>query len=278
MRPVLCVTLIPMVTLACSLGHASQKKHTPRTFAEKAQAPFSHTLEASRKLVVEYLDGSIEVAGTSGGHVVVTGTRTDMADSKEKLAELAQEVKLTTEAKDGTARIVVEGPWKSNHPKHGDSWGQDRRASFDFKVQVPAEAEVVLTAVNGGTMTVRNVRGTLKITNVNGDIQVEGAAGASRCNTVNGSIHAAFQQAPTAPCTFTTVNGTVKLVAPSSLNADLKLATVHGQMVTDFDLPAEPREDRSFRIPGVSRKVRLGQGGPQLTCTTVNGDLVIKKQ
>ncbi len=282
MRPVLCATLIPVLSIACSVGHAGEK-HRSRTFSEKASSPISQTLEASKKLVVEYLDGSIEVTGTSGGHVVVTGTRTDQADSKDKLSQAAQDVKLAMEAKDGTARVIVEGPWRSSHPKHRENWSQDYRVVTDFKVQVPADAEVTLTAVNGGTMTVKNVRGALRVTNVNGNIQAEGLAGASKLTTVNGTVDVTFQQAPTGGCTFTTVNGTVKLKAPASLNADLKLNTVHGEMVTDFpdtDAKSQSKNDEhrhGFRIPGVARKLRLGNGGTAITCTTVNGDLVIKK-
>jgi len=188
-------------------------------------------------------------------------------------------VKVLAEAKDGAARIVVDGPWKRTHPRHRDRWGQDYRVVTDLQVKVPAEAEVTLTAVNGGTMVVRNVRGTLKVTNVNGSIQSEGLAGGARLTTVNGSIEASYAQAPAAPTTLTTVNGNVKLKAPASFSADLKLSTIHGEMVTNFPFTytdGKSDDDKPFKIPGFARKIRIGQGGPAFTCTTVNGDLVLQ--
>jgi DUF4097 and DUF4098 domain-containing protein YvlB len=102
---------------------------------------------------------------------------------------------------------------------------------------------------------------------------------------VNGDIDATFSAAPKDASGFKTVNGRVNVTLPGSLSADLRLRTMNGGLYTDFDTTPLPTafttERRNGRLMYRANRyaaVRVGQGGPELTFETLNGDVQIRKQ
>jgi DUF4097 and DUF4098 domain-containing protein YvlB len=70
---------------------------------------------------------------------------------------------------------------------------------------------------------------------------------------------------------FSTVNGTVTVSLPASVNADVEMHTVNGHLSSDFPLTVEgsfsPRRLHAM----------LGKGGPTLRLSTVNGSIRLRK-
>jgi DUF4097 and DUF4098 domain-containing protein YvlB len=71
---------------------------------------------------------------------------------------------------------------------------------------------------------------------------------------------------------FATVNGSITVSFPASVNADVDMSTVNGKLSSDFPLTVEgtfsPRRLRAT----------LGKGGPALRLSTVNGSIRLRKQ
>ncbi|HUR32643.1 MAG TPA: hypothetical protein VM032_02540 [Vicinamibacterales bacterium] len=159
------------------------------------------------------------------------------------------------------------------------------RVRVDFEVRVPRRASLDVCTVNGGTLKVEGSEGRYTLSNVNGDLQMVQVRGAGRASTVNGDLEASFAAPPEAAAEFKTVNGRVDVTLPASLSADLRLKTMNGGLYTDFETTPLPQQATSERRNGrfVYRadryaSVRVGQGGPELTFETLNGDIQVRKR
>jgi DUF4097 and DUF4098 domain-containing protein YvlB len=139
----------------------------------------------------------------------------------------------------------------------------------------------------GGVVDVDGVRGGVVASNVNGDVPVVDAGARASASTVNGDVDVEFSAPLAAAAEFETVNGDVRLAFPTGFGAELEFSTLHGEVYTDF--PFEPaakpaRVERSSGERGLRFElgresvVRLGAGGPRLTCNTVNGDILIRER
>ena len=104
--------------------------------------------------------------------------------------------------------------------------------------------------------------------------------GSGDAHTVNGGVKAVFARNPAGPSSFKSVNGTLDVVFRPDLNADLRMTTVNGGLYTDFPVIPEPEKRGGRFVWGGNHgsRVRIGNGGPELTFETVNGNVLIKNQ
>jgi DUF4097 and DUF4098 domain-containing protein YvlB len=88
---------------------------------------------------------------------------------------------------------------------------------------------------------------------------------------VSGEIEASIESlSGRGSLSFKSVSGDVKLQLPRSLDADLSMSTVSGQLDSDFQLTLGGRTSRR-RI-----EARIGRGGRDLDVTTVSGDVALR--
>ena len=167
-----------------------------------------------------------------------------------------------------------------------ERWRDDKRTKVrvDFEVRVPKKAALDVCAVNGALLRVEGTEGSYNLHHVNGDLQLSRLRGSGRASTVNGNLVATFDEAPEAPSDFKTVNGRVDVTLPASLSANLRLKTLNGGLYTDFEttpLPSTPTAERrngsGYRANRYA-SVRAGNGGPELTFETLNGDVQVRKK
>jgi DUF4097 and DUF4098 domain-containing protein YvlB len=127
---------------------------------------------------------------------------------------------------------------------------------------------------------------------VSGDVEVNGAGDEVRARSVSGNVRLERVRAPAVSASsvsgdveaqidaltgagdlrFTSVSGNVSLQLPRSLDADVTLKTVSGELDSDFPLV----------IRGGSRMARrtitgtIGRGGRELQLTTVSGNVRLR--
>jgi len=247
-----------------------------------------HTLRFSgsgdRSLTVRNVNGSIRVTSSSSASVEIVVRRVVRADTRDDLRRGADETTLSTADERPNVEAVVHDP-------RGYSCGEQRSVSerrrpqysveYDFTVSVPAGTRLNVCTINGGIEVV-GTSGDFDVDNVNGRIKMTEVRGSGSATTVNGAVQASFLDVPRQNSTFTTVNGGVTVTWPDSLSADLRLKTLNGGLFTDFDvqsLPAAPavapsrNNGRFVYRSNNSANVRVGQGGPQVTLESVNGDI-----
>jgi hypothetical protein len=241
-----------------------------------------------RQLVVDNIDGAIEVVGYDGETVELVAHRETEAESKDKIDEAKQQVKLDIKEEKNKIVFYVDAPWRNGECINYKGWHYyGYRVRYDFELKVPRKTSLYLSTVNHGKVMVEGVEGEFDVKNVNAGIEMSDVAGPAEVRTVNGPIKVSFTKNPPSECSFKTVNGKIEVVLHDGLNADMKLKTFNGKVYTDFDVSTLPpnhstieERDGTRRIfrRGGSYSVRIGKGGPEFSFDTLNGSIYILKQ
>jgi len=156
-------------------------------------------------------------------------------------------------------------------------------------VQVPRSVRVGAGTVNG-SMSVRGVGSEVRASTVNGGLEVSDAAGQVTANTVNGNVRVSTSAGPVSASTvngsitarmgalardgdmkFSTVNGTITVETPSTLDANVSLHTMHGGITSDFPVQI------SGKFGPRHAEGTIGRGGRQIRMSTVNGSVELLK-
>ena len=106
-------------------------------------------------------------------------------------------------------------------------------------------------------------------------------------STVNGILECEILEKPQNDCWFHTINGDMNISCPSNLSADVSYEAMNGDFYTDFDveiLPPSVNRSTEFsknkNILKIEKnpKFRIGDGDVNIKFTTINGDMILKKE
>lgn len=241
--------------------------------------------ESSRHLVVENINGEIRVTGYDGKTVELVAYQTIRAESEGRLERARENVNL--DIREDAERIVVyvDGPWRGENgrSRHRGWEHEGYEVIFDFELRVPSRSDFTLKTINGGNITVRNMRGSFSVRNVNGNIDMRDIDGSGSATTVNGDVEVAFARNPGSATEFRTVNGEIEASFPSTPSADMRFKTLNGEVYSDFDVKSLPvkitakekRGGKKVYGSGGSFLVASGGGGPELSFNTLNGNIYL---
>ncbi len=240
-----------------------------------------------RRIVVDNIKGSIDVRGYDGDSVELIAHRTNYGESDDKIAEAKQEVTLDMREEKDRILVYVNAPWRCSEGINERGWkyyGYD--VAFDFELKVPRKTDFFVKTVNDGDISVRGLEGDFEVGNVNGGVDMQDIAGSGMACTVNGPVNVVFSKNPLHDCRFKTVNGKVDVEFRDGFSADLSFETFNGSVYTDFDVQSVPRKPRAVESHGTRKvylndksfAVRIGQGGPNLSFDTLNGNIHILKR
>ncbi len=244
---------------------------------------------AGRALSIDNVFGSVTVRSGTGDRVELVLHQTWRADDATELERAKREVTLGVVETPGRLELVQDGPFRDDHGRRGRQRNekQDYEVSWEWQLTVPRDVDLEVGNVNGGGVEVTGVRGPVAASNVNGDVRVADAGARASASTVNGDVDVDFSAPLAGPAEFETVNGDVRLAFPAGFGAELEFSTLHGEVYTDFPFESTAMPTRVERSSGergvrfeLGREslVRLGVGGPRLTCNTVNGDILIRER
>ena len=164
-------------------------------------------------------------------------------------------------------------------------------SSAHLTIMVPVQTNLVLRSVNGGTISVENISGSIDANHTNGGIAITNVSGSVLANTTNGNVTVSLNKAaPDKAMSFTSFNGKVDVTLPSDVKASVMMKTNNGEIWSDFDIkltaggkPPVVEDNRSSK--GVY-KVHLDRamygtingGGPEMQFVTYNGSILIHKK
>ena len=225
-------------------------------------------LAAGQTVTIRGVSGSITAARGSG-EVVVEAVKTARRNDPDEV---------TIEVIEDDEGILVcavypSGWFRQNRCARGDSYRMSSRnndVNVAFTVSVPDGVHLDARNTNG-VVRVSGLSGDVSATTVNGNIEAE-SAGSVSASSVNGNIDATMGTALRESLSFNAVNGRIRLALPADADADLSLRTVNGGIDSDF--PIEVRGRWGPR----SASGRLGQGGPAIAVSTVNGGIEVRRR
>jgi hypothetical protein len=167
-----------------------------------------------------------------------------------------------------------------------DSW----KYAVDLTIQVPYASSLELSSSTDGKITVEGVNGELEIKAANGAVTLRNVSGTAVAHTMNGDIEAVLTKVSAdKPLSFSNMNGDIDITLPADIKANVKMKSQMGNIYSDFDIAlksapqkveeAEKGEKGQYRISfdkGIYGTIN--GGGPEITLTTFNGDIFIRKK
>jgi DUF4097 and DUF4098 domain-containing protein YvlB len=250
-----------------------------------AAAAFSQTTERKsfsgvRNVVVDNIDGNVEVEGVATSEVEMEAVRKERGSSVRNA-----EVRLEARQEGERLVLLVDGPFR--RPDGSVNWrgwnSNEIAVRYDFKLRVPRDTRVELKTVNGGHVRVSGLSAPFVARNVNGGIELLRMSACGEARTVNGKVTVDFAEKPREDCSFRSVNGRITVTGPADFGGEIQAKTVNGEVLTDYEtsvLPvASAGEKRGMRwvYRSSGARVRLGGGGPAMKMETVNGDVVVRR-
>ncbi len=253
----------------------------------KKTLKFTAGEKGSRSLIVDNISGSITVTGYDGDEVQLVVHETISGESDSRIADAKKEVSIETNEDGDRIRIYVDGPWRrsdgSTNYRGYDYYGYE--VLCDFELKVPRKTNVRLKTVNDGAIKVTDVEGKFDVSNVNGNVRMADISGSGKAHTVNGDIEVSFKTNPLNESSFKTVNGEIDVKFQENLQADLEFSTMNGEVYSDFNVKSIPTKSKFSRKHngmkvykrGDSFSMRVGEGGPEISLNTLNGDITVAK-
>jgi len=246
------------------------------------------TFTGARELIVDNINGNIEVTSSTGATVEIDVERMFRARSQDRIDIAKKEISLATKQDGGLVQVMVDGPFRCHCASNSVNFhgNQVYDFSYNFKVKVPRGVFLELKTINDSHITVEGTSGDFKVSNVNGAIDMRDVEGSGDVHTVNGGVKLSFVSNPKGPTSFKSVNGTLDVTFRGGLNADVHMKTMNGGMFTDFPVTTLPiaasaPEHRDGKLVWKSNRmtgVRIGNGGPELNFETLNGSVLIKNR
>lgn len=288
-RPGVSLGLLLLLSAAACWGEAE--------FEQTEVSERTYPASAIRTVSLENRNGSIHLQAWDRDEIQLKVTKRAKGWGLDQTAEILKEIQVEPihEGEILTVRAVWPNHW---------SW-RGRSASVQYEIKLPRRMNMETTSSNGrvfasglegkqhysstnGKIQVQGSKGPLEAETVNGAVEIDGASGVLevqtkngsiriqdlqgrlRANTTNGSVRASFSAPPDGEVALSTTNGSVRLTLPAQTHADVVARTANGSIATDFPLMVQGKIGK--KLEG-----KLGEGGPPITLSTINGSIRISK-
>lgn len=231
----------------------------------RADFHWQKALPAGSEVRIHNISGDVAVVPSTSGQVEVTGHPSAHADPDLHV--------VVHEGSRGIDVCVVRGDDDCDDGgihSHHDHWGSDE-GDIDLRVAVPGNLQVSANSVSGD-VSIDGAQGDISARSVSGDVKLEHLRASSlTANSVSGNVEAQLDALTgNGDLSFRSVSGDVTLHVPRTFDADLRLATVSGDLSSDFPVTLNGGFGRR-RIDA-----RIGKGGRRLDISTVSGDVRIR--
>ena len=247
-----------MILLACSLAF-SQEYRTPLT-AKRV------------RLVLQNNEAIIE--GYDGNELVVQAKG---YESPPERAEGLRPLYSSGTDNSGIGLSINEEGGEMSIIKVG-------RADVKYEFKIPRNTAVIIEEVNhmGDDLLFRNLSGEIEVRTTNSDIRMENVTGPIVANCVSGDIDVVFANVnQQKPCSITAVSGDVDITMPTLTPANLKLASISGEVYTNFDiaLKNEGQDTSGLRRLGMGRPIEgtINSGGVDMQVKSISGNIYLRK-
>ena len=224
------------------------------------------TIAPGDAIEIKNINGNVTASFTSGSEVVVhaikTGEDSDLESVTIEVVQHAQGVTICAVYPD----VPGFEPNECLPGLAGNMTTRDNDVQVEFSLQVPAGVDFVGRVLNGDVIA-EGLRSDAFAATVNGDVRVT-TTGIAEAHSVSGSLTASIGQVdPGRDLTFRAMRGDVTVQVPSNINARVLAATSRGRIDSDFPLTGTPNH----------RTGVLGTGGPNLTLSTLEGDVDLQR-
>ena len=186
----------------------------------------AYAIPAGGQISVKNVSGDIKVTGYSGGNTVLVDAYRVGRDR-----DLVQ-------IEDSSTGDRVE-----LHVHYPQSCNCD--ASVNFEVRVPANVDYTFDGIGSvsGGVELYGVQGNIRAESVSGGVVLTDVGGTIKASSVSGNVDAQITRIDSpGELRFSSVSGSVAVIAPVMLNADIDMSSVSGSLQTDFPIEVQKEQ------------------------------------
>ena len=227
---------------------------------------FSQTypFNSNGTISVSDINGSVTIEAWDSQQIQLEYVK--VASNRERLADV--DVKIDA----GLDTFRVETDYKRKDGKW--DWNKNGKLYVKFNLKVPRGAALNKIKTVNGSIAISGMENEVNASTVNGGVVAKSLRGPLRISSVNGTVKAELTDLGIGnDVKLSTVNGTVNLYLPASIDAAFKASTVNGSIKNDFGLEVVKRKYSS----GSSLNGTLGSGSSKVRLSSVNGTIDIKR-
>jgi hypothetical protein len=250
---------------------------------DKVTVPLSNPSQPAT-VRIHLMNGAITVTAGPAGQVIVESGKVQGGRTEERLPRDVPPGMKRIDMGRGGMEVVED------HNVVTISAGRSG-GSGSVTVQVPANTSLQLKTLSGGSIEVTGVSGEMEVDNLNGPISLKNVSGSVLAHSLNGPVTAVLDRvAPDKPMSFTSLNGKIDVTLPGDTKARVRLKTDNGSVYSDFDLKMEADANKPVvedsRGQGGRYRIRIDRsvygsingGGPEYRFETMNGNILIHKK
>lgn len=201
------------------------------------------------------VNGSVEVRGWDRDEVQVRAVKRSRIGPAEE-----SRVRIEVDAAPGAIAVITRYPET-----------QPLDVTVEYSIRVPSRLQLTSIQTVNGDIRVRDLETGGELRTVNGDLEVLNGAGHVGARTTNGNVRLelAHLGEGSEPIRVETVNGSVALEVPASVDAEVHAQSLNGDFQSDLPLDVQTSTGRA------EVRARLGDGGAAVVLRTVNGGIRI---
>lgn len=260
-------TLCRSVTLSVFAGLMSVGTVAAQDFQR------TYSVGAGSTVNIQNISGNVTVTGYDGDAITVSGFKEgrdrDLVEVDDRSSQNAVDVRVRYPERcncDASIRFQVRVP---------------RSVAYRFDAVSSVSGDVEVRTVKGdlraksvsGQVTVEDANGSTNASSVSGDVRVGDNAGSVNAQSVSGNVEVAVVRLEgTDDMKFSSTSGDVRVRLPRTLDAEVEMSTLSGELETDFPLEIiKPRHG-----PGQKARGRVGSGSRNLRISTISGSISLK--
>jgi DUF4097 and DUF4098 domain-containing protein YvlB len=222
----------------------------------------TYQLDANGRLEINNVNGKIEVEPSTGNTVDITALKKARAGSPEAAKAALERSSIVEDVSSGRIKIETKVARASGVMINAGN------VQVEYRVKVPAGAEVRFTTVNGG-IEITGLTGRITAETTNGGVTTRNVGGQLEASTTNGGLDIELSRVAEAGVKLDFTNGGLKMRMPRDAKATISASITNGG-IDAGDLAIETTENSRRRLEG-----RLNGGGGRIQIEGTNGGITL---
>lgn len=229
---------------------------------ETAEWRKTYQLSPTGRVEISNVNGKIDVQPGEGNTVEIVALKKAKGASPEAAKAALERISIEETASADQVKVDTKLARGGGGLFNGGS------LQVEYRVKVPAGAEVKFTTVNGG-IDVAGLKGRINAETTNGGVHARDVTGQIQASTTNGGLDIDLARMPEGGVKLECTNGGIKLRLPRDAKATISARITNGG-ISQGDLLIETTENSRRRLDG-----RLNGGGPRIDIEGTNGGITL---
>jgi hypothetical protein len=230
---------------------------------ETAEWHKTYQLDQGGRVEVGNVNGKIVVEASTGNTVDITALKKARGATPEAAKAALDRATIAEDVSGGRVKVDTKIARREGIIFNGNN------VSVEYRVRVPAGAEVRFTTVNG-EIEISGLEGRVTAETTNGGVTARSIKGQLEASTTNGGLDIDVARVSEGGVKLDCTNGGIKVRLPRDAKATISASITNGG-ISAGDLPIDATGENSRR----KLEGRMNGGGPRIQIEGTNGGITL---